>query len=102
MEPGKFCFFQIITLSYFRSYDAAIRCRHQASLNLTMCEAISGRVFTIRCVATISSDTRLSNLAAPSLRQKRSFLPVSPALRQINRLGWTKPPGKTLEVLARF
>jgi hypothetical protein len=36
------------------------------------------------------------------MRQKRSFLPVIAAPRQINRLGWTKTYGKTNQVLAGF
>lgn len=42
------------------------------------------------------------NLLPEPMRQNRSFVPPCPALRQINRLGWTKTPGKTFAVLAGF
>jgi len=48
------------------------------------------------------SDTSDTNPVTEPPRQIRSFVPSSPAPRRINRLGWTKTPGKIEAILSRF
>ena len=51
---------------------------------------------------TLDFCMRGRNPMTKAISHKRPFSPVCPALRQINRLGVTKTPGKTFAVLAGF